>query len=241
MSDISPPTASNSPGTPPLGTGRLARKWADRGRALAIPILGLLVPIVLLFQAYLSMSRLDQAITKDNEIGNIAKSLPEVIRRFDSPNDYAILAVGYLEASNALAVVNRQRAKVAAMHIGFAVISLGLLLILTGVETGGIDVAGEAPVSKTPLRLQISSTGVAIFVLGSVMSGAAALMPSHYQTVSVPSFLSVHRSASGDGASNPSSTESVSQLQSCVRDTRTEDDRNNCFMNVLKATVPQAK
>jgi hypothetical protein len=122
------------------GTHKAALRF---GRLTAFLVLGLLLPAVLLFQAHQAMGRMSDVSTDGNDIATVLQSLPPSVQQLRSQNDYALLSIAMVEASNQRTMLTKQRMKMSVMHIGFAVISLGLMMLVMGLEAGGIDVGGR--------------------------------------------------------------------------------------------------
>ena len=73
------------------------------------------------------------------------------------------------------------------MQIGFAVISVGMMLIVLGINDGGA--AAGAHVASIQFDFKTGSTGVVVFVVGALMATAGGVLKNDYSTVPIPSFF----------------------------------------------------
>ena len=160
--------------------------------------LGLILPVFLLGTAYMALGDLNKLSAYD-DISDIASKLPKPMQGFDSPNDYAFLLVAHLEAGSQHVMLNKHRMKVAVINIGFAVACVGLVVLILGIDGGGLELAVEHAVAGN-VNFKVASSGVAIFVLGACMSAAGGLLPNPYTTVGVPSFVSKETSLASTSA-----------------------------------------
>jgi hypothetical protein len=151
----------------------------------AILIFGIIFPLALLSQAFLAVRNADfQAF----ETIGIEKSLPAQMAKLARPEDYTLYALVFVETSNRKVMLNKQMMKMAVIHIGFAVISVGMLLLLLGIDAGGMDLEGEHKALGTKLNLKIASTGVVVFVVGATMAALGGLLINQYKTIDIPRF-----------------------------------------------------
>jgi len=203
-------------------------------RLLAFLVLGLALPTVLIFQAHESMGRMSEVASDGNDIATVLRSLPASVQNLRSQNDYALLSIAMVEASNQRTMLTKQRMKMSVMHIGFAVISLGLMMLVLGLEAGGVEVIG-GPSQSLSLNLKTTSTAVTAIVLGAAMSAAGALMPNQYTTVSIPSYAPL---------SNYAAEERLLKLRSLASQCAAEAKPPNlaaCFQNAIVTTLSEQR
>jgi len=203
-------------------------------RLLAFLVLGLALPTVLIFQAHESMGRMSEVASDGNDIATVLRSLPASVQNLRSQNDYALLSIAMVEASNQRTMLTKQRMKMSVMHIGFAVISLGLMMLVLGLEAGGVEVIG-GPSQSLSLNLKTTSTAVTAIVLGAAMSAAGALMPNQYTTVSVPPYAPL---------SNYAAEERLLKLRSLASQCAAEAKPPNlsaCFQNAIVTTLSEQR
>ncbi len=167
------------------------------GRIFAVLLFGLVLPSLLLFEANSAMGRMSELQEDKNDIGSVVASLPTSVSQLHTNNDYAILTVAILEASNQRTMLVKQRMKMSVMHIGFAVISLGMMMILLGIEAGGVEASAGIPSGAT-LDIKTASAGVAAVLLGAILAAAGALVPNSYSTVSVPAYAATKQGSAAD-------------------------------------------
>lgn len=147
-------------------------------------VFGLLVPLSLLIQAYVAMTYLGDVIQESSGYPLI-KQMQGLQPQLRTPDDYRLVSQVLAESANQRTMINKQAMKISAMNVGFATISLGIMLILLGVK-------GEEQMSATVLSATIDfrkvSTGALIFSVGAAITSAAALLPNQYSTVGMPAF-----------------------------------------------------
>lgn len=147
-------------------------------------VFGVLVPLGLLVQAYSAMAYLGKVIQESSgyPLVNEMRALQPLLRTTD---DYRLASQVLAESANQRTMVNKQAMKISAMHVGFATISLGIMMILLGVK--GEEQAGVTVLSAT-IDFRKVSTGALIFSVGAAITSAAALLPNQYSTVGMPWF-----------------------------------------------------
>lgn len=147
-------------------------------------LFGVLVPLVLLIQAYVAMAYLGEVIQESSGYPLI-KELRGLQSQLRTPDDYRLASQVLAESANQRTMINKQAMKISAMNVGFATISLGIMMISLGVK-------GEQQMSATVLSATVDfrkvSTGALIFIVGAAITSAAALLPNQYSTVGMPAF-----------------------------------------------------
>lgn len=83
-------------------------------------------------------------------------------------------------------MINKQVMKTSIINIGFAVMSIGLMLLVLGIESGGAE--ASAAVNELEFNLKTGSTGVAIFVVGAIMATLGGVLKNDYQTSQIPNY-----------------------------------------------------
>ncbi|GGD00204.1 hypothetical protein GCM10011396_54650 [Undibacterium terreum] len=139
-------------------------------------------------------------------------------------NDYLLYSLMQSEYANLKTMTNKQIMKVAVMHIGFAIISVGLMFIVLGINEGGVDGSGESTGVK--FNLKIGSTGVALFASGALMSGAAGLLINEYKTVSIPTYA---------GGATQGDIRDMALIYSQCKDENKGGDVSDCFITLFEA------
>lgn len=163
--------------------------------ALAIGLLGIIVPMVVLAQAYVGLADLGATVGRDAYAASPAKMLAEAKPALASANDYALFSLLSAEHTNQVVVTNKQVMKITIMQIGFAVISLGMMLVILGINDGGGS--GAASVLDLKFDFKTGSTGVLVFVVGAAMATAGGVLKNDYTTVPLPGYVA-QPTATGD-------------------------------------------
>jgi hypothetical protein len=174
-------TATTSP--------RPASRPVAVSRSIAIAIFGVIVPVLILGQAYLGLSAMQNSVLSQLKQPPTGLVIDTKVTPNPTGNDYALFAMSYAEASNRQIIVNKQVLKVSVMEVGLAVASLGLMLILLGFELGPTTVGGTS--GGFSLNIQAASGGVVVFLAGAAMSAAGGLLSNEYTTVGTPEFAQV--------------------------------------------------
>jgi hypothetical protein len=214
------------------------------GRNAAILLFGIFGPIVLLFQAYtgLSSARSDLRVLSSQQ--SVAKALGEAKPHLGDANDYALFSMMHAERTNLAVVTNKQNLKLAVMQIGFAVISLGLMFVILGINDGGGEGEGEAGGVK--FNFKTGSTGAVVFVIGAAMATAGGVMRNEYKTVEVPKFQSVVLGPAPGGQASPSAVSPSPSEKAVVQETMAKCGRNfpadvarrnECFFGLMEKAV----
>jgi hypothetical protein len=155
--------------------------------ALAVVLLGIVVPIIVLAQAYTGLATLGDTVGRPAYQTAPAETLKGVQPLLRGANDYALFSVMSAEHTNQVVVTNKQVMKIAIMQIGFAVISLGLMLVILGINDGGGE--GAAALVDLKFDFKTGSTGVVVFVVGAAMATAGGVLKNEYTTVPLPGYV----------------------------------------------------
>lgn len=161
----------------------LGRKNFTKG--FSIFLLGVVMPIAMLFQAYTSISKLDAVSYKQSQ-NDLLHLHGEAKQNLKTVNDYYMFSLLLAEHANQKTMINKQIMKTSVMQIGFAVISIGIMFIVLGINDGG----AEALVSADSLsfNFKTGSTGAIIFVVGALMAMAGGIIKNEYNTVPIPDY-----------------------------------------------------
>lgn len=140
-----------------------------------------------------------------------------------------------MEASNQRTMLVKQRMKISVMHIGFAVISLGLMLLVLGLDAGGVDLSTTAT-QGTSINIKTTSSAVTTILLGAAMAAAGALIPNQHTTTSIPSYAPM-----GVTTAESEKLEQLRRLAAeCIAGAK-KDMLAACFQNVIAATLSESK
>jgi len=172
----------------PVGVPEQSRAWHvfhAGWRLVAVVAFGLLIPILLSLQAFSLMQNLDSSIERMS-VPNASSLLPLKPERL-TPMDYSLAALLFVESSNRAVMVAKQRMKVAVMNVGFAIASVGIMLLMLGIDAGGMNFKFKQEAGFSA-EAKITSTGVLVFVIGGLLVGIAGVTPNEFKTASIPGF-----------------------------------------------------
>lgn len=164
----------------------------SRGFTVAAAIIfGVLFPAFILAQAFWSMQQLNATLRSADGFPLLREfaTLKEQLHR---PEDYMLASQVLAESASQRTMINKQVMKASAMHVGFATMSLGLMLVLLGFrEYQQLQVSGGG----ITVDMRRVTSGALVFVAGSAMTAVAALVPNEYRTVA-PFYLGVESTQS---------------------------------------------
>lgn len=84
-------------------------------------------------------------------------------------------------------MINKQVMKTSIIHIGFAVISVGMMLIILGINEGERSGAeAQMDVQGLKFDFKTGSTGAAMFLVGAIMATVGGVLKNDYQTSEIP-------------------------------------------------------
>lgn len=155
--------------------------------AAAIVFLGLVLPAVLLLQSYYGLHTIAKSVDNVATMSEVVKTYRDFKSTLGNANDYALFSMLSGERANLRTMANKQVMKISIMQIGFAVISVGMMFIVLGIDAGGATVAGTAGVVN--INVVVGSTGVLIFLIGAGMATAGGVIPNEYRTMSIPQYV----------------------------------------------------
>ncbi|MDR5750336.1 MULTISPECIES: hypothetical protein [unclassified Caballeronia] len=158
-------------------------------RLASIIVFGIVLPVILLVQAYRTLDTLPQLIPgkPTDAVETFGEFKKKLTTEINVANDYALFSMIYAEQANSRAIVNKQMLKVVIIQVGFAVVSVGLMFIILGINDGGANLTGGG--SGYTIDLKTGSTGLVTFIIGAAMAAAGALIPNEYQTVGSPGYI----------------------------------------------------
>jgi len=163
--------------------------------AAAAIIFGFLFPTFILLQAYASMQQLSDTL-RSADAFPLLREFKGLKEQLTKPEDYALASQVLAESASQRAMINKQVMKASAMHVGFATMSLGMMLVLLGFkEYQQLQVSGGG----VSVDLRRVTSGALVFLAGSTMTAVAALVPNEYRTVA-PFYFGVERT---EGAATP--------------------------------------
>lgn len=211
-------------------------------KPFAIFVFGFIFPFFVLFQAYVSTSTLRDNIIYTTKLGDLPQYVNNAHSAFWSANDYALFSLLYVEHANQKTMINKQIMKTVIIHIGFSVISVGMMLIILGieekVEQSKADESQqnkveeslrgfktEASVGEYKFNLQTGSTGVGVFIVGAIVATLGGVLKNDYQTSQIPNFES-----SDNQVDMESYNKSIEAYKACNRELNSVE---LCFTQVF--------
>ncbi|GAB2923013.1 hypothetical protein [Rheinheimera gaetbuli] len=155
-------------------------------RLLAGIILGIFIPVFLLFNVIENINNLQNSVKNDNS-DNIINSFRDVKPLLNTANDYALYSVIIAEQANQKTMINKQVMKVAVIQIGFSVISIGLLFVVLGFNDGGFEAFGSG--AGFSFDVKTGASGLAAIIIGASMSTLGGVLKNEYWTVKPPDYI----------------------------------------------------
>lgn len=191
-------------------------------RQVAVLLFGVVVPLFILAQAYIGLASLGKDVGYTNTQDDLIQTLSTAKQSLANGNDYALFSLLYTEHANQKTMVNKQIMKVAIMQIGFAVTSIGMMLIILGFNDGGAS--GSTEVSGMKFDFKSGSTGVVVFLAGALMATAGGVLKNDYNTVPIPEYVYVE--------SNQDHTKSINAYIECKK--LGDEKFKDCFIGFFQ-------
>lgn len=189
-------------------------------RLVAVFLFGIVFPCVVLIQAYSSVCSLREDIKYTTKLDDLPKYVNNAHSTSWSTNDYLLFSLLYVEHANQKTMINKQVMKTSIVLIGFGVISVGMMLILLGIEVGGLN--GVFGIGDIKFNVVTGSTGVGVFVLGAIVATLGGVLKNDYQTSSIPPF--------GSTPNLRNYNDSLSAYKSCNKQ---PDSVEQCFSQIF--------
>lgn len=191
-------------------------------RQASIVLFGVVFPVYVLFQAYQGIAALKDDVSYKTSTTELVSEFSDVSKKMDSANDYALFSLMYVEHANQKTMINKQIMKAAIVHTGFAVISIGMMLIILGINDGGLE--GTAEANSLKFDFKTGSTGVGVFVIGALMATAGGVLKNDYSTSKIPMY--------GEVKSNANYARSVNAYKSCYA--KQAENPAKCFASLFE-------
>jgi hypothetical protein len=188
---------------------------------IAIVLFGIVFPIYVLFQAYQGITSLKDDVGYTTSVADLIKEFSDVGKNINGANDYALFSLMYVEHANQKTMINKQVMKAAIVHTGFAVISIGMMFIIIGINDGGIESSTGSGSLKFDFKT--GSTGVGIFIIGALMATAGGVLKNDYSTSKIPMY---------GGDSNINYFTSLNAYKTCYAESAEHPEK--CFASLFK-------
>ncbi len=156
-------------------------------KSLSALLFGVVVPGIITFNVITSLSNLDDSINSKVELDEIAQVYLSVRDNLEQQNQYALIAYMFSAATNQNTLMNKQIMKTVVIHIGFAVLSFGVLFIILGINQGAITASGQIA-DSTSIDVKSGSTGAGVILIGAAMVTISAVDKNEFTGVALPNF-----------------------------------------------------
>jgi hypothetical protein len=180
-------------------------------RGLAIIFFGVLVPIALLFAAYHNLEEVSKGLKNYDSAAELQQHYTSLNKTLASANDYILFSLMYVEQSNQKTMLNKQAMKLTIIYIGFAVMSIGLMFMMLGINDGGGEGGGK--LAGTEFNFKTTSTGLIVFIAGALMASGGALLNNQYITAAIPGYIQVFNKS--ETSNHDKSEKLVALYKSC--------------------------
>ena len=191
-------------------------------RQASIILFGVIFPVYVLFQAYQGISVLKDDVGYKTSVSDLVQEFSNVSTNINDANDYALFSLMYVEHANQKTMINKQVMKATIVHTGFAVISIGMMLIILGINEGGIEGSAEANALKFDFKT--GSTGVGVFVIGALMATVGGVLKNDYSTSKIPMY--------GEVGASKNYVRSINAYKSCYA--KKAEHPEKCFASLFK-------
>ena len=193
-------------------------------KAFGVIAFGLVFPVIVLFQAHASISALGNDVSYATTLGQLSNQVSAAKSEAWDVNQIALYSLLYVEHANQKTMINKQLMKTSIVNIGFAVISIGMMLIVLGIEKDN-NVQASGKMQGLNFDVKTGSTGVAIFLVGAVMATLGGVLKNNYKTSEIPTYTVLSK-----GDYSESYEKSVAAYKTC-RDQKT--DFELCFTQIF--------
>jgi len=159
-------------------------------RSVAVIVFGIIFPVIILFQAYLGINALTEDVAYRTTVQDLVANMSSAKKEMKNQNDYALFSLLYVEHANQKTMINKQVMKSSVINLGFAVISVGMMLIIFGIKGNeGADLEAGIEMQGVKFDLKTGSTGVAMFCVGAIMATVGGVLKNDYQTSEIPKYI----------------------------------------------------
>ncbi|WP_273426062.1 hypothetical protein [Marinobacter sp.] len=162
-------------------------------RLFGVLVFGVVLPGIILYQAHVSISSLKGDVSYATTLEELSDEVDSAKSENWNVNHIALYSLLYVEHANQKTMQNKQAMKASIVNIGFAVISIGMMLIVIGIESDK-DIKVKGAVYDFKFDIRTGSAGVAVFLVGAVMATLGGLLKNSYQTSEIPSYTHVVKS-----------------------------------------------
>ena len=158
-------------------------------KKIVVVLFGIIFPFLIILKSYHGISSLNKDIIYKTTPEQLISIFTQAKNNLININDYALFSLLYVEHANQKTMINKQVMKIGIVYIGFAVISIGIMLIILGINDGGANIGTD--VNGITFDFKTGSTGVVVFLIGSLMSTAGGVLKNTYTTSKIPTYHQV--------------------------------------------------
>lgn len=161
--------------------------YLSHARASTVLLFGIFFPIVLLVSSYIGLKNTRDTISSIETPSALIGTIESMNRINADSRDYALYSLLYLENANKTMMVNKQVLKTTVIEIGFAVMSIGIMLLVLGIgRSDGVDITSKIKSLDLSFDVKTLSAGTAVFLAGALMSSSAGLLKNEYTLSEIP-------------------------------------------------------
>lgn len=202
-------------------------------RNSAIIIFGIVFPFIILLQAYTQIISLKTGVEYTTKANDLIPYMNGIKKQVINANDYALFSLIYVEHANQKVMINKQVMKTTTILLGFAVMSVGMMMIILGIKdtqsnystlkaenSSGVTASMETP-GGIKFDFRTGSAGVAMFCIGAIMATAGGVLPNEYKTSEIPTYESMTSKKDNEEHDN-----SIKAYKTCSKQ---KHEQERCF------------
>lgn len=196
-------------------------------KLLATLILGFIFPIALIYQSYIGMQTLTSDFKATSKTESMIGEVQQLKQLIHNSNDYKFASLVFLENKNFEVMKRKQIMKVTVIQLGYAMMSIGLMLIMLGFEDKEHAISGGWDSFK--LDFKTGSTGALVVVIGAVMATLGGVLKNDYSNNPLPPYETYQES--------PKNDEVTSMYNGCIEMNKVNTAAAECFIKSYKLSV----
>lgn len=156
-------------------------------KTLVFLLTGVIFPVFMLGASAYNLYQTSNQFKEMSQQQISVKELSELKSMMTSPYDYGITSIIYMEKQAHKIFIHKQIMKIASMYIGYAVLSIGVMMLFLGIETKSQnDINGNF--MGLTFNIKSGSGGIIVFLLGAIMIIIPGSINNKYQTPGIPAF-----------------------------------------------------
>ncbi|MDF7657791.1 hypothetical protein PUG81_02320 [Erwiniaceae bacterium L1_54_6] len=155
-------------------------------KVIAAVFLGLIFPVVIILQSLSGLRTLSSDFHQLDSTNSIVEEVAKLKENITTDNDYKFVSMVYLENKNYTVMLKKQVMKIIIMQIGYATMSVGLMLIVLGFKDQEHVLSGGWRDIK--IDFKTGSTGAAVVVVGAIMATLGGVLKNEYSNNPLPDY-----------------------------------------------------